>query len=272
VSPRVGHFRSGCKSRFAANFGALVEETPSRLGAARYVAGMGAPAVRALGLEMAALCRNCGREAKQEAMRLAIYLRVSREEQDSVNQLNQLQGFAARLGQVVKTYDDCAIGKNGDRPEFRRMLDDAAGRRFDLVVFWALDRLTREGPLKTLLYLEQLASSGVKFKSFTEPMLDTTTPVGELLIPILSWVAKQERQRISDRTRAGLETARRKGKRLGRPAGTRLDVAKIALLHSQGLTTRAIAARIGKSKSAVHKIVAGLPPASPAFSGAVSSA
>ena len=59
-----------------------------------------------------------------------------------------------------------------------------------------------EGPLKTLLYLEQLASSGVKFKSFTEPMLDTTTPVGELLIPILAWVAKQERQRISDRTRA----------------------------------------------------------------------
>ena len=193
-------------------------------------------------------------------MRVALYLRVSREEQDSVNQLNQLSGFAAGLGQLVKVYDDCATGKNGDRPAFKAMLHDAAARRFDLVVFWALDRLTREGPLKTLLYLEQLASSGVKFKSFTEPMLDTTTPVGELLIPILSWVAKQERQRISDRTRAGLDTARRKGKKLGRPVGTRLDVAKIASLRSQGLTTRAIAAHIGKSKSAVHKIVAGLPP------------
>jgi DNA invertase Pin-like site-specific DNA recombinase len=199
-------------------------------------------------------------------MRIAIYLRVSREEQDSVNQLNQLRDFASGLGQLVKVYDDCATGKNGDRPGLKRMLDDAAKRRFDLVAFWALDRLTREGPLKTLLYLEQLASSGVKFKSFTEPMLDTTTPVGELLIPILSWVAKQERQRISDRTRAGLETARRKGKRLGRPAGTWLDVAKIVLLHSQGLTTRAIAAKIGNSKSAVHKIVAGLPRASDAVS------
>jgi len=188
-----------------------------------------------------------------------------------VNQLHQLQGFAAGQGQVVRTYDDCATGKNGDRPEFRRMLADAAARRFDLVVFWALDRLTREGPLKTLLYLEQLASSGVKFKSFTEPMLDTTTPVGELLIPILSWVAKQERQRISDRTRAGLETARRKGRRLGRPAGTRLDVARIASLRSQGLTTRAIAARIGSSKSAVHKIVAGLAPVSTTESELVSS-
>ena len=205
-------------------------------------------------------------------MRVALYVRVSREEQDSVNQLNQLHGFAAGLGQVVRTYDDCATGKNGDRPEFRRMLDDAGRRRFDLVVFWALDRLTREGPLKTLLYLERLASSGVRFKSFTEPMLDTTTPVGELLIPILSWVAKQERQRISDRTRAGLETARRKGKRLGRPAGTRLDVATIATLHSRGLTTRAIAAHIGRSKSSVHKIVAGLQPVSPAVSGAVSTA
>lgn len=202
-------------------------------------------------------------------MRIAIYLRVSREEQDSVNQLSQLSEFAAGLGQVVRTYDDCASGKNGDRPEFKRMLADAAARRFDLVVFWALDRLTREGPLKTLLYLEQLASSGVKFKSFTEPMLDTTTPVGELLIPILSWVAKQERQRISDRTRAGLETARRRGKRLGRPAGSRLDTAKIAMLRAQGLTTRAIAAQIGKSKSAVHKIVAQLPPITAAASAAI---
>ena len=202
-------------------------------------------------------------------MKVAIYLRVSREEQDSVNQLNQLQGFAAGLGQVVKTYDDCATGKNGDRPEFRRMLDDAAKRRFDLVVFWALDRLTREGPLKTLLYLEQLASSGVKFKSFTEPMLDTTTPVGELLIPIFSWVAKQERQRISDRTKAGLETAKRKGKKLGRPVGTRLDVGRIASLRSQGLPIRAIAAQLGKSIGAVHKIVSRLQSTSPAVSAAV---
>jgi DNA invertase Pin-like site-specific DNA recombinase len=130
-----------------------------------------------------------------------------------------------------------------------------------------------EGPLKTLLYLEQLASSGVKFKSFTEPMLDTTTPVGELLIPILAWVAKQERQRISDRTRAGLETARRKGKRLARPPIPQPDIEKIALLHSQGLSTRAIAAQTGKSKSVVHKTIArlqSLQAVSPAVSVAVS--
>ncbi len=71
-------------------------------------------------------------------MRVALYLRVSREEQDSVNQLNQLRDFAAGLGQLVKVYDDCATGRNGDRPEFKRMLDDAAKRRFDLLVFWAL--------------------------------------------------------------------------------------------------------------------------------------
>jgi hypothetical protein len=71
--------------------------------------------------------------------RVAIYVRVSREEQDSVNQFNQLRDFAAGLGQVVKTYDDTGSGKNGDRPAFKQMLDDAAKRRFDLVVFWALD-------------------------------------------------------------------------------------------------------------------------------------
>jgi len=94
-----------------------------------------------------------------------------------------------------------------------------------------------------------------------------------LLIPILAWVAKQERQRISDRTRAGLETARRKGKRLARPPIPQPDIEKIALLHSQGLSTRAIAAQTGKSKSVVHKTIArlqSLQAVSPAVSVAVS--
>jgi DNA invertase Pin-like site-specific DNA recombinase len=137
--------------------------------------------------------------------------------QDSVNQLSQLQSFAAGLGQVVKVYDDCATGKNGDRAEFKQMLTDAGRHRFDCLVFWVLDRSTREGPLKTLLYLEHLSACGVKVRSFSEPWLGRTTVMGELLLPIFAWVAKQKRQRISDRTRAGLETARHKGKRLGRP-------------------------------------------------------
>jgi DNA invertase Pin-like site-specific DNA recombinase len=134
------------------------------------------------------------------------------------------------------------------------MMRDAAMRRIDLVVFWALDRLTREGPLKTLLYLEQLAGSGVKFKSFTEPMLDTTTPVGELLIPILAWVAKQERQRISDRTRAGLETARRKGKTLGRPR-VAVDAAKVETLRSAGASIRRISKAVGCSVGTIHSFL-----------------
>ena len=70
--------------------------------------------------------------------RVALCVRVSREEQDTVNQLNQLEDFGAGLGRVVKVYDDTATGKNGDRPAFKEMLADAAQRRFDLVVFWAL--------------------------------------------------------------------------------------------------------------------------------------
>ena len=97
-----------------------------------------------------------------EKMRVAIYVRVSNEEQDAVNQFNQLQPFAAGLGELVRTYNDTATGKNGDRKEFKRMLADAGRRRFDCLIFWALDRLTREGPLKTLLYLEQLSACGVK--------------------------------------------------------------------------------------------------------------
>jgi DNA invertase Pin-like site-specific DNA recombinase len=204
-----------------------------------------------------------------EKMRVAIYVRVSSEEQDAVNQFNQLQPFAAGLGELVRTYNDTATGKNGDRKEFKRMLADAGRRRFDCLIFWALDRLTREGPLKTLLYLEQLSACGVKVRSFSEPWLDTTTPMGELLIPIFAWIARQERLRISERTRAGLETARRRGKRLGRPAGSRLPVADGARLHAQGYSTRAIATELGISKSAAHKMVAGFSSATPTESAVV---
>ena len=158
-------------------------------------------------------------------MRICIYARVSKsdESQDPANQVNPLRDYARALdGEVVAEYVDMASGGNGDRAQFLKMLEDADRRKFDLVLVWALDRLSREGISNTLGYLERLKKSGVALKSLQESWLDTRDEgLGQLLIAIFSWVAQQERKRIVERTRAGLERAKRNGKRLGRPKGSR---------------------------------------------------
>jgi len=99
----------------------------------------------------------------------------------------------------------------GERKQFTQMFKDASIRQFDLVVFWALDRFTREGLQKTIYYLQRLDSCGVKFHSYTEPYLNTDQElVRDILLSVLASLAKQERRRISERTKAGLETAKKR--------------------------------------------------------------
>jgi DNA invertase Pin-like site-specific DNA recombinase len=99
------------------------------------------------------------------------------------------------------------------------MFQDASQRKFDVLLFWSLDRLSREGVLETLQHLQRLTSHGVAWRSFTEQYLDSTGIFPEAIIGILAAIAKQERVRLAERTRAGLERVRREGKSLGRPGG-----------------------------------------------------
>lgn len=158
-------------------------------------------------------------------MKIALYCRVSKndESQDPQNQLGPLRDYAGALGgEVAEEYIDLASGSNGDRKEFLRMLEDAGKRKYDLLLVWALDRLSREGISNTLGYLERLKRNGVALKSLQESWLDTRDDgLGQLLLAIFSWVAQQERMRIVERTKAGLERARKAGKQLGRPQGAK---------------------------------------------------
>jgi DNA invertase Pin-like site-specific DNA recombinase len=109
-----------------------------------------------------------------------------------------LRDFAAKQSwTVVREYVDHESGSRADRPEFRAMFQDASQRRFDLVLFWSLDRLSREGVLQTLNYLNRLSSYGVGYRSFTEQYFDSCGIFREAVIAILATVAKQERLRIS---------------------------------------------------------------------------
>src|SRR5215471_3676395 len=97
------------------------------------------------------------------------------------------------------------------------MFQDASQRKFDVLLFWSLDRLSREGVLETLQHLQRLTSYGVAWRSFTEQYLDSTGIFREAVIGILAAIAKQERVRLSERTIAGLQRARAQGRVGGRP-------------------------------------------------------
>jgi len=152
-------------------------------------------------------------------------MRVSKsdESQNPENQKEPLRKMAEILGlEIVGEYSDMASGGNSNRPQFQKMLKDAKERKFDIILVWSLDRFSREGISNTLGYLEKLGKSGVALKSLQEGWLDTSDQgMGNLLIAIMSWVAQQERQRISERTRAGLQRAKAGGQLLGRPNGAK---------------------------------------------------
>lgn len=149
-----------------------------------------------------------------------LYLRVSKDDnsQNPFNQREPLMKMADAFGlEVVGEYIDFASGGNSNRPEFKRMKEDAKKRKFDVVLVWSLDRFSREGIRQTASYLDYFKKYKIGIKSNQESWLDTTEEgVAELLTAILSWVAKQERLRISKRTKAGLKIARKKGSPIGK--------------------------------------------------------
>jgi DNA invertase Pin-like site-specific DNA recombinase len=194
-------------------------------------------------------------------MRTAIYARVSTKDgrQDTENQLRQLRAFAETQGwTVVHEYVDRASGKRGEREEFQKMFAAASRREFDCLLFWSLDRLSREGTVETLNHLQRLTSYGVNYRSFTEQYLDSTGIFKEAVIGILAAVAKQERVRLSERTIAGLQRAKAQGRVGGRPKAEDMEpklTAKVGRLRSQGHSIRAIAAEVGKSPNTVLRLL-----------------
>src|SRR5207253_294260 len=185
-------------------------------------------------------------------MKVAIYTRVSGKSnrQDATNQSLQLIEFCQRQGWEFTEYTDRMTGTKADRTSFLKMFDDARLKHFDMVLFWALDRFSREGTLKTLEYLQRLDSYGVAWKSFTEQYLDSTGMFRDAVIAILATVAKQEHARLSERVVAGLRRAKREGKVLGRKRVI-VDREKVRAMHDSGESLRQIASKTGVSKSLV---------------------
>jgi DNA invertase Pin-like site-specific DNA recombinase len=197
------------------------------------------------------------RTAKIE--KVALYARVSTKDgrQDTENQLIALREYCVKQGwEITGEYVDHESGGTSKRQHFQRLFADASRREFDLVLFWSLDRFSREGVLATLQHLEKLTAAGVNWRSFTEEYLDSCGLFRDAVLSILATIAKQERVRRSERASAAIARLRRTGKasRLGRKRLV-VDRAKAKRLHAEGYSVRSIAEELGISSATAHRIV-----------------
>ncbi len=150
-------------------------------------------------------------------MRAGLYVRVSGRGQTAENQERELRAWADRSGyEVVRVYTDTISGARPDRAGLRAAIAGAHQRDYDVLLVWALDRLSREGIAPMLRHLEELRALGVRVRSCQESWVDTSSPLWDLLVAVFAWVAKQERERIGERVRAGQARARALGVRFGR--------------------------------------------------------
>jgi DNA invertase Pin-like site-specific DNA recombinase len=189
----------------------------------------------------------------------AIYARVSTDDkgQSPANQLLQLRAWCERMGYpVVREYVEHESGGKGIeyRKQLAAMFTDAARREFDLLLVWSLDRFSREGMAATIAHLQRLASHGVAFRSFIEEHLSTENElVRNILLATLASLAKLEREKISQRTRAGLERARARGKVLGRPKLSDGDRDRLRTALDSGASWHAVSKATKMPYSTVKK-------------------
>lgn len=193
-------------------------------------------------------------------MKAAIYCRVSLDDgrQTIENQRQQLSEFCQRMGwEVTAEFHDQKSGKSLDRPGFKKMMAAASRREFDALVFWDLSRLSRSGVLDVLNVLQQLQGWGVAYRSLQEPYLDSLGPFSDVIVSLLASIAKLEREKIRERTLAGLARARKQGRIGGRPA--KADdyklVERVQKLRESGASIRQIAAKAEISPNTVLKLL-----------------
>jgi DNA invertase Pin-like site-specific DNA recombinase len=192
--------------------------------------------------------------------RAALYLRVSTDGQTVDNQRLALEAVCEQRGwQVMEVYSDNGVsgakGRN-QRPGLDALLKDASRGRFDVVMAWALDRLGRS-LLDLLDTLGELEAAGVAL-ILHQQAIDTTTPAGRMFFQVTGAFAEFERAMIRSRVRAGLERAKARGVRLGRPkTGAKTEAAiRVRLATGEGI--KKVAKAVGVGNGTVSRIKAAM--------------
>ncbi len=187
-------------------------------------------------------------------MPIALYVRVSTTDQHPDAQLEPLRAYAQRRGVDAVEYIDHGVsGRCRSRPALDAMMKALRRREVSAVVVVRLDRLAR-----SLTHMAQLAEElqalGVELVSLTEG-IDTASPMGRALFGMCGVFAQLEADLIRDRTRAGMEAARRRGKRIGRPRIERRRHDRIVRLRAAGRSYREIARMVGAARATVERVL-----------------
>ena len=189
--------------------------------------------------------------------KVAIYARVSTDRHQTVeNQLRQLQEVGERLGWIVVAVhvDQGISGAKGrdQRPGFDALLRGVARREFDMVAAWSVDRLGRS--LQDLVgFLADIQARGIDIYLHQQG-IDTSTPSGRMMFQMLGVFAEFERSMIRERVLAGLDRAKAKGTRIGRPPMEPKLVRQIQEALAAGTGVRAVARQTGTSPTTVSRI------------------
>ena len=190
--------------------------------------------------------------------RVALYARTSTiDRQDPEMQLRELREYAGiREWEITGIYEDRGYtGTNSNRPMLMQVLRDAKQRRFDIILVWKLDRWGRS-LREIVMMLQELSDHGIEFCSLKDA-LDLSTSQGRLMMHLLAAFAQFEADIIKTRVLAGLDNAKAKGKRLGRP---RLhDSDAIRSLRAEGLSYRAIQRRLSVPMGCISRALAAAP-------------
>ena len=187
-------------------------------------------------------------------MKVALYLRISKESSCLDNQRIVLQEFCKKMDyEIVEIYEDIISGASPKRPEFNRMLSDASKHKFSLLLFYSLDRFSRSGTRDTIRYLQMLDDYNVMYKSFSEQYIDSSGIFKDVIIALLATLAKQERIRISERVHAGLTRARQQGRVGGRPSLDISSVQKIKQMKLAGKSVTDISKTMKISRGSVYQ-------------------
>src|SRR5262252_8465100 len=188
--------------------------------------------------------------------RAALYMRISTKGhgQTTDTQAVALREYAERRGFQIDEYRDEGIsGAKDRRPALDRLVADARKRRFDAVLVARFDRFARSTK-HLVLALEEFSSLGIDFISLNES-IDTSTPMGRMVFTVIAAVAELERSIIRERVLAGVDRARRQGKRFGRPAVI-VDRQKVAAMKADGKSIKSIARECAIARATVRGILA----------------
>lgn len=192
--------------------------------------------------------------SEQKLKRVAIYARVSTNEQNCENQLRELRKFVSAHDdwRIHEVFVDTGVSGAKDaheRAALSRLMDQAAKRQFEIVLVFALDRFARN----TLMLLQSMTAfkdAGIRFVSYHEN-LDSSTAIGTAMYTILGVLAELERRLIVERVRCGIQRAKAEGKVMGRPR-VEVNDKQVRSMRSQGLSLREIGRRLGVSRMTIR--------------------